>query len=95
MLFPEMDKLKQKINLARDHLQHIFTEKDTALEKIKNFNSKIGTNHTRIAAIEMKLEELRAKIQRAKEAADGVSAQFLFAFFEILILHVIYRLKYP
>lgn len=71
--FVELFEFKQKINFTRDHLRHVLNQNDTTFETIKRFNNKLDTNGTKFNEVKQKLAELKAKIQRAKEAVDGVS----------------------
>lgn len=75
-IFVEINELKNKITHAHGHLRHIFEQSDTTFEAIKRFNTQTDIGGSRFQTVEHKLAELKAKIQRAREAADSVSSYF-------------------
>lgn len=92
MSLAEINELKNKITHAHGHLRHIFEQSDTTFEAIRRFNTKTDVSGSRFQTIEHKLAELKAKIQRAREAADSVR-YFLFAinsryFMEFLVFRL-------
>lgn len=77
LIILEIKQLEEKILLTRAEL-NVFIQDDTAFEKIKKFNARMASNTTQLSSIENRLKELKAKVQRAKEAADGVSEKLHF-----------------
>lgn len=65
--------MEQKIYFTREKLRYIFIQNDTAIDNIKRFNHRMGSNNSRIKSIEDKLNSLKARIQRARETSEGVS----------------------